>query len=164
MAAAAAADLSAADLSADFAAAGLSAGLAAAVGAAPGSLDGDGAVEEAAEVTALAGFFSALLTSGDEADDLARGPPPLRFLGAGPLLGLGGDGDFLLAALLLRGELGTVPAGDGGFLLAATVLPLRGLLRGDVLGAGAGAVSASTSILSSSSLVVEVFASRLARR
>ena len=119
----------------------LSADLPAAAGAAPGFLDGDGGDDEEA-----AGFFSSdddgrLSLGGEDCacECFVRGPPPLRFLGAGPLAVLAGEGVFLLAALLLlRGE-------------------LRGLLRGD------GLDGVSTSIMSSLSLLVAAaFASRLA--
>lgn len=114
-------------------------------------MDGDGGDDD----EEAAGFFF----SGDEdgrlslggedraCDCLVRGPPPLRFLGAGPLAVLAGEGAFLLAALLLpAAALAVGGEGDLLLLLAALLLPrgeLRGLLRGDGLG------EVSTSIMSS---------------
>jgi len=139
----------------------LSADLPAAAGAAPGFLDGDGGDDEEA-----AGFFSSdddgrLSLGGEDCacECFVRGPPPLRFLGAGPLAVLAGEGVFLLAALLLPRGLAAA-GGEGVFLLAALLLlrgELRGLLRGD------GLDGVSTSIMSSLSLLVAAaFASRLA--
>ena len=135
----------------------LSADLPAAAGAAPGFLDGDGGDDEEA-----AGFFSSdddgrLSLGGEDCacDCLVRGPPPLRFLGAGPLAVLAGEGVFLLAALLL--PRGLAAAGGGGEGVFLPLLLLRGLLRGD------GLDWVSTSIMSSLSLLVAAaFASRLA--
>ena len=144
------ADLAAAavaDLSADLSAAG--AGLV--------FLDGDGAAVEA--LALLACFFSGdddgrLSLGGDDCACacFVRGPPPLRFLGAGPLAVLAGEGVFF-PLLLLRGLLAAAVGGEGVFL---PLLLLRGELRGLLRG-----VEASTSILSSLPLLT-AFASRLA--
>ena len=128
-------------------------------------MDGDGAAVEA--LALLACFFSGdddgrLSLGGDDCacDCFVRGPPPLRFLGAGPLAVLAGEGVFLLAALLLPRGLAAAGGGGGGEGVFLPLLLLRGELRGLLRGDGFGEIS--TSISSSLSLLLAAFASRLA--